>query len=285
MLKKRILATVVVKDGIVVQSSQFKSYLPVGAVSVTLDFLDKWGIDEIVLLDISATKTGKLTVLENLQYFVEKCFVPITYGGGLSAMFQVHDAFKKGADKVSFNAALSTDQSLISKTAAEFGQQSVVVSIDFVEEEQAMVYDYRSGEITGETLVAAINRAEALGVGEILINCVGKDGMYTGFAKKTVESLDNSNIPLIVVGGARRPEHFIEMLPLKQVSALGAGNMFHFVEHSVTKLKAQIESEYLRTDFQFTYKTHKFIDDQRIQKLPDEVLEGFLYEKLLDREI
>lgn len=286
MLKKRVIAIVIVKDGIVVQSKEFKKYLPVGNISITLEFLDQWGVDEIVLLDISATKNNRNDVIDNLQESVRKCFVPLTYGGGLNNIEIVHDTFKKGADKVSFNHAFFNNPDLVSKTASEFGQQSVMVSIDFIEKNgEAWVYNYQTCEKKDITLQKAIYKAESLGVGEILINCVNRDGMYNGFAIETVKSLEKSSVPLILAGGARTSEHFLELLALDHISAMAAGNMFHFVEHSVTKLKSNLESELVRKDAEFNYLSHTIISDQRINKLPDEVLESFLYEKLLDRDI
>ena len=286
MLKKRIIATVIVKDGIVVQSKTFNKYLPVGKISVSLEFLDKWGIDEIVLLDISASKNGSKLVIEQLQDAVKNCFVPLTYGGGLKNMSMVHSVFHKGADKVSLNRAFFNDKDLISNVAKEFGKQSVVVSLDFVEKNgKALLYDYYNAKETKTDLKDAIIEAEQLGIGEILINCVNRDGMYNGYAINTIKSLKELSVPLIIAGGARGYMDFEECLNLHQVSGLAAGNMFHFVEHSVTKLKSQLKSKLIRKNLDFNYDNHTLSFDQRLEKLDDNKLEKFLYEKLLDREI
>lgn len=286
MLKKRIIAAVIAKDGVVVQSNQFKTYLPVGKIDVTLEFLDSWGIDEIVLLDISATKNGSSLVLDQLQEIVRNCFVPLTYGGGLRNISMVHKAFEKGADKVCFNSAFFNNQELISMVTEEFGKQSVVLSLDFIEEkDNSFLYNYQTGCSTNTTLQDAITKAEKMGVGEILINCVNRDGMYNGFAYETVKLLNNLSVPLIITGGARKASHFADCLNLKQVSAMAAGNMFHFVEHSVTKLKAQLKNKLIRKNLEFNYENHVIQEDQRIQKLSDSSLNEFLYEKLIDRDI
>ena len=286
MLKKRIIATVIVKDGIVVQSKQFNQYLPVGKINVTLEFLDKWGVDEIVLLDISATKNNSHLVLDQLQNVVKKCFVPLTYGGGLKNISMVHDAFHKGADKVSFNDAFFNNQDLISNVSKEFGNQSVVLSIDFLEvNNQAFLYNYQSSKATKIKLDEAIINAQNLGVGEILINCVNRDGMYNGFAINSIKSLPKLSVPLIVAGGARNSYHFEECLKIEKISAMAAGNMFHFVEHSVTKLKTNLKSNFIRKNLEFNYNDHLIQSDQRIKKLSDEKLNDFLYEKLLDKDI
>ena len=286
MLKKRIIANVIVKNGIVVQSNQFKSYLPVGKIDVTLEFLDKWGIDEIILLDISATANNSSNVLNKLQQVVKNCFVPLTYGGGLKNLRMVHNAFYQGADKVSFNDAFFNNRELISKVSKEFGRQSFVLSIDFVEiNEKAFVYNYIKSKTTKITLQEAITNAENLGVGEVLINCVNRDGMYNGFAINTIKSLQKSSLPIIIAGGAREPSHFQECLKLDKISAMAAGNMFHFVEHSVTKLKRMLKSKLIRKNLEFNYNDHLINSDQRIEKLSDEKLNSFLYQKLLDKDI
>ena len=286
MLKKRIIATVIVKNGIVVQSKCFENYLPVGKIDVSLEFLDKWGIDEIILLDISATINNSSYVLDRLQQAVKNCFVPLTYGGGLKNLKMVHDAFFKGADKVSFNDAFFNNQDLISQVSKEFGKQSVVLSIDFVElNGGAFVFNYKKSEITKIPLQEAIINAENLGVGEILINCVNRDGMYNGFAINTLKSLKKSALPIIIAGGARDPSHFEECLKIDNISAMAAGNMFHFVEHSVTKLKRRLKSNLIRKNLEFNYNDHMICSDQRIKKLSDEKLDEFLYEKILDKDI
>ena len=286
MLKKRIIATVLVQNGIVVQSKGFRSYLPVGTVVISLEFLDKWGIDEIILLDISASRKKKQVVLENLDDLTRKCFVPITYGGGLDNISIVHEAFRKGADKVAFNAAFLNNKEVIAQTVAEYGQQSVVLSLDFFEKEDgSFLYDYLNRKITTIPINESIIQAQMLGIGELMLNCVNRDGKYNGFAVETVKKLTKLNVPLILSGGGRTAEHFKEAFDLPQISALAAANMFHFVEHSVTKLKARLKNEEIRTDSLFTYHDHTFELDQRLQKLPDGVLDDLFYEKICDQTI
>ena len=199
MLKKRIIATVLVQNGIVVQSKGFRSYLPVGTVAISLEFLDKWGIDEIILLDISASRKKKQVVLENLDDLTRKCFVPITYGGGLDNISIVHEAFRKGADKVAFNAAFLNNKEVIAQTVAEYGQQSVVLSLDFFEKEDgSFLYDYLNRKITTIPINESIIQAQMLGIGELMLNCVNRDGKYNGFAVETVKKLTKLNVPLIL---------------------------------------------------------------------------------------
>lgn len=286
MLKKRIIGIVIVKNNIVVQSYGFKKYLPVGSVNITLEYLDNWGIDEIILLDISATKNKSTTVLSDLKNHVKKCFVPLTYGGGLTSIEQVSLAFKSGADKVSFNNAFLHHPNIIRQTSLEYGAQSCVISVDVVKiKDNYKVYDYSEGTMTDLKIEDALQKIQDIGAGEILVNSVDRDGSYQGYDKELTNYFNTTKIPLILAGGARVASHFSDLFTSTNINALAAGNMFHFVEHSVTKLKSIISSELIREDDIVNYSEHKFEEDQRIIKLSDETLKDLMYQRLADKEI
>lgn len=286
MLKKRIIGAVISKNGIAVQSFNFKKYLPIGGVGVALEYLDNWGIDEIILVDIDATRKGKTDVLNNLKSYVKNCFVPLTYGGGLHNMSDVHLAFNNGADKVSFNQAFIHKPDIVEQTAAQFGTQGVVASIDFIENEDRLVlYDYVAQKPMKVDIISAVKKAQNLGAGEVLLNAVDRDGRYSGFAVDALKELEGLSIPIILMGGGRTASHFHEAFSNTNVSGLGAANMFHFVEHSVAKLRSQIRELEIRPNPFFNYDIHHFTEDQRLEKLPDHVLSDLLYQKLNDQKI
>jgi imidazole glycerol-phosphate synthase subunit HisF len=285
MLKKRIIAIVTVKDNVVVQSFGFAKYLPIGSVDVTLEFLSTWGIDEIFLLDISATVNKSNVVLNSLHKAVKKCFVPLTYGGYLNNSTKVSLAFNSGADKVLFNNAFFNNHSIIEDTALKYGSQSCVISIDVIQQRNNYrVFDYSKKSVSSLTVHDSVKLAQDLGVGEIFINSVDRDGSYLGFDKKLADKIYDSRIPVIFAGGARCASHFDDMFYNKNIDALAAGNMFHFVEHSVIKLKSTISSVGIREDDQLNYSNHSFNDDQRLMKLNDKKLSSMMYHKFKDRE-
>jgi cyclase len=286
MLKNRIIATVVVRDNIVVQSFGFKRYLPIGKLGVSLEFLDAWGIDEIIVLDISATKCQSNEVLESLSSQVKACFVPLTYGGGLVAKDDVSLAFESGADKVSFNNAFFTNPEIIRETSMRYGAQSCVLSIDLIKEAgDYKVFRYVDSTVSDLNLEDAVKKGQDMGVGEILINSIDRDGSYEGFDREMADRLSFLEIPVILAGGARYSSDFDEIFSNTSIKALAAGNMFHFVEHSVSKLKSTIVSDQIRKAINVDYGTHRFVEDQRNVKLDEDVLEELMYQRLADREI
>lgn len=286
MHKKRIIGIIIVKNGIVVQSINFNKYLPVGSIPIALQYLDNWGIDEIVIIDIDATRYGTKSILENLDLHSRNCFVPITYAGGLADIDSVRMAFKKGADKVMFNHSFISDPSLIQNTIKIFGSQSTIVSIDFVKNDnEYYVYNYLDGNRSNQSVKNLVDRAIDLEVGEILLNSVDNDGRYNGFEHRVLDELGDVQVPLILAGGAREADHFTKVFKKYNIDALAAGNMFNFVEHSAIKLKASMGLPDLRYDSYVNYRRQKLYDDQRLEKHDDEYLSELLYVKLLDRKI
>ena len=286
MLKNRIIATVVVRENIVVQSFGFKKYLPVGKLGVSLEFFDAWGIDEIIVLDISATKCRSHEVLESLSSQVKACFVPLTYGGGLVTKDDVSRAFESGADKVSFNNAFFTHSEIIEDTSMRYGSQSCVLSIDIIKSgEDYKVFRYVDATVSDIPLENVLRKGQDMGIGEILVNSVDRDGSYSGFDRGIADRLGFLDIPVILAGGARHSSDFDEIFSNTSIKALAAGNMFHFVEHSVSKLKSMIVSDQVRKSINVDYGKHCFIEDQRNVKLDEGVLEELTYQRLADRGI
>ena len=132
MLKKRLIANLTVKNGIVVQSFGFKKYLPVGSLAVTVEFLNKWGIDEIIITDISATKENRPPLTELYKNISNRCFVPLTIGGGIRSIDQIHNLLHSGADKIFINNYAIENPDFISKSSKIFGNQCIIVAIDIM---------------------------------------------------------------------------------------------------------------------------------------------------------
>ena len=139
MLKKRIIASLIVKDNIVVQSIGFNKYLPVGSPSIAIEFLNYWGIDEIIMLDISKTKKNEIPDYPFIKNSSLKCHVPLTYGGGINNLQVIHELMKCGIDKVSFNNSSLTNKRLIKDTAVAYGNQCVVISIDVIKQKKIII--------------------------------------------------------------------------------------------------------------------------------------------------
>ncbi len=283
MLKKRIIATLIVKNGIVVQSIGFNKYLPVGKPEIAVDFLNQWGIDEIILLDISATRDHRRPDSELISRAAKKCFVPLTVGGGITTIEDVNFLMHNGADKVSLNQVVFHNRALINQVAGIFGQQAVVVSIDFIKNDsQYCVYDYLNKKALPIDPVTYAKEIELSGAGEIFINSVDRDGSYKGYDLKLISKICEAvSIPVICCGGAKNANDMTEVLSSSKVCGAAAANFFHFTEHSVNITKAVINKEVqLRIETHANYSNSIYDENMRLTKKSDQELETLLYTKI-----
>lgn len=291
MLKNRIIAVLVVKRGIVVQSIGFKRYLPVGRPEIAVEFLNSWGIDEIVIIDIDATCAGRAPDYGMIKTVASKSFVPLTVGGGIKAIDEIKRLIRYGADKFSINSAAINNPSLIKEAAEVFGNQCVVVSMD-VKKSSNGRYEVFVGSgktATGLDPVNWAKRSQELGAGEILLNSIDQDGAKNGYDLNLIKLVSEAvNIPVIACGGVGHPDHFVAGMVKGKAAAAAAGNYFHFTEHSpvITKaflknnggLETRIDTYYNYQDFQFdaqgrlAKRTDQYLNKIRFEKFPKEVI-------------
>jgi len=280
MLKKRIVATLVVNSGIVVQSCGFNRYLPVGKPAIAMEFLADWGVDEIILLDISATKEGRTPDHLLVRNASANCHVPLTIGGGITSTEHVLELMHSGADKISFNQAALHQPSLLTETAKLFGNQCVVASIDAVRvDDRCCVYDYLQRKALQIKADEFARQLQDHGAGEILINSVDRDGSKSGFDLQLINDVCAAvTVPVICCGGAGNPQHFLDVLENTQASAVAAANFFHFTEHSVTTTKSlAARSVPIRHETHARYENNCFDKFGRLLKKDDAELEELLY--------
>lgn len=240
MLKKRVVAVLVVHRGVVVQSIGFRRYLPVGSPEVCVEFLSRWGIDEIILLDIDATPEGRAPCLDQIARVSKRAFVPLTVGGGIRTLEDIRALVHSGADKVSINDAALRDPGLVTVAASKFGSQSVVASIDVRRHPDGRyeVFAASGSTGTGRDPCEVALALENAGAGEILLNSIDRDGMKTGYDLELLRRvLGVVTVPVIVCGGTGRAEHLAEGMAAG-ASAAAAANFFHFTEHSAIVAKA-----------------------------------------------
>lgn len=284
MLKQRLIAFLPVRDGIVVQSIGFKRYLPVGRPEIAVEFLNQWGIDEIVLVDITATAQGRTIDFGMVREVSKVCFVPLTVGGGIRTVDEMTAAVHSGADKVAINTAAFLRPELVTEGAETFGSQCIIVSIDAkaVSEGRPEVFLTSGTVATGTHPAQLAQRAERYGAGEILLNSIDRDGSKIGYDLGLAQEVAAAvNIPVIICGGVGHPRHFAEALRLPNTSALAAGNYFHFTEHSAITAKAflkQAQIGDLRLDTYADYLDFAHGPDGRIARKDDAELEMLFFE-------
>jgi len=287
VLKKRIVANLVVKDGIVVQSIGFKKYLPLGKPDISIEFLNQWGIDEIILTDISASKNHRNPDFKSIRKAALKCFVPLTVGGGINNLDQIKELMHNGADKISINNSAIYNPQLISEAAHVFGEQCVVVSIDGVLATNGYkVFDYINQKYLEISPAEFAKQMVSQGAGEILINSVDRDGSYLGYDLDLINSIcEVVSVPVICCGGAKNSNDFVEVFQKTKVSAASAANFFHFSEHSVNTTKYNIKKDInVRLETFADYNNTAFDENMRIKKKPDGVLENMLFVRI-EKEI
>ena len=288
MLKKRVIAVLVVKDNIVVQSIGFRKYLPVGKPEIAVEFFTQWGIDEIILLDITASRMRRKPNFAMVRSIAKQCSVPLTVGGGITCLSDIHELMHCGADKVSFNQAAFHSPGLIAEAARIFGDQSVVVSIDVQKSgNDYHVYDYFTGQLQVYSPFEYATRIQAIGAGEILLNSVDRDGMKCGFDLELINAMSQTvKVPLIVCGGAGVPAHFLEVFDKTIANAFAAANFFHFFEHSITITKAVISQNHvIRHESHVLYQENILDFRGRLMKKQDDILEKLFYLKIQKQEI
>jgi imidazole glycerol-phosphate synthase subunit HisF len=289
MLKTRVIGVVVVRHGLAVQSIGFQRYLPIGTPEIAINYLDRWGIDEIVVLDTTATADGRSPDAERVRSYAEQCQVPLTIGGGIRDVATVTSTIHAGADKVIVNSALATRPELVTEVASRFGTQCIVASIDARREKDGrfVAYTHGGARSTGLEAHELARRVEALGAGELVINSIDRDGAKTGYDLDLLRSIVGAvRIPVIACGGAGHPEHLREAMRCG-VSAVAAANFFHYTEHSVIVAKQYLKSsaEAIRVDSYAKYDAFEFDAQGRAGKLPDPKLEALRFHYIPEEKI
>jgi cyclase len=282
MLKKRVIAVLLVKHGVVVQSIGFRRYLPVGRPEIAVEFLNQWGIDEIVLLDLDAARERRLFPVELMRSVSRYGFVPFAVGGGIRSVDDMKRLIQSGADKIVINAAAVSTPEVIVQGAATFGRQCVVVSIDArrVNGRYQAFTDSGRAE-AGLTPGELARRSAENGAGEILINSIDRDGGREGFDLELAREVGAAvDIPVILCGGAGHAAHLAEGLAEERVSAVAAANFFHYTEHSVAVAKAYLErhGRRVRLETYADYRDAAFDAELRVERKSDEVLGELLFE-------
>ena len=240
MLKTRLIAVIIVRDGQVVQSVRFKHTNVIHYDAFhAIETFNRWSVDEIVFLNVSRTDAGREQFREIVEHVSKTCFVPLSVGGWVTSEEYAASLLSSGADKIVINTLLHSDPELVQKLVARFGTQCMVGSIDFTQTEGVgpRVCVDRGQEVINATPVEWALFAQELGVGEIFLNCIERDGARKGFDLPVLGEVCNAvTIPVIAFGGVFRWKHLVEGVNAG-ASAVAAANIFHYTEHSTKHAK------------------------------------------------
>ena len=232
MLKKRIIPCLDIKDGRTVKGINFVGLRDAGA-------------DELVFLDITATIEKRRTLLDLVARVAREIDIPFTVGGGVDTVESVGDLISAGADKVAVNSAAVKNPELLSRIAAAFGRQCLVLAIDAKRIGDSWNVFVKGGrEDTGLLAMDWAERAVELGAGELLLTSMNSDGTQDGFALDIVDEISRSvNVPVIASGGAGKREDFMELFKKTNATAGLAASVFHFDRINIGELKTYLKEE------------------------------------------
>ena len=240
MLSKRIIACLDVRDGKVVKGVNFEGLRDAGDPAALAARYNRDGIDEIVILDVTATLEARQARAHTIQSVAREIFLPLCVGGGIRTEDDAAAAIEAGADKVSLNTAALVEPTLITRLASRYGSQAVVVAIDAARGHGGFAVYSRSGTSpAGRDAVEWAREAADRGAGEILLTSIDRDGTKAGFDCELTAAVSEAiPIPVIASGGAGRFEHFAEVFTTGRADAALAASIFHFREKSVGELKS-----------------------------------------------
>jgi cyclase len=280
MFAKRIIPCLDCKNGRVVKGIQFVNLRDAGDPGELAEAYNREGADELVMLDISASREGRATLMDTVHRVARRLFIPLTVGGGVRTLEDAQRLLSAGADKVAVNTAAVESPEILSQLAEHFGRQALVVAIDARRVRVPLAGALRdAGPDVGAPLVGARNSAmraptrdaptaprwrvstyggtnlteldalewarqvEARGAGEILLTSMDADGTQAGFdCELTATIADALHIPVIASGGAGGPEHFAEVFLKGHADAALAASIFHFETHTLRGLKEYLQS-------------------------------------------
>jgi cyclase len=242
MLSKRLIACLDVRNGCVVKGVNFEALQEAGDPAGLARRYNVEGIDEVVVLDVTATLEGRRAFEATIQAVSRELFIPLTVGGGIRAEADAAAALDAGADKVGVNSAALAEPALLTRLAARYGSQAVVVAIDAKRHGARFDVFARSGSAsTGRDAVEWAIEAEARGAGEVLLTSIDRDGTRAGFDCELTAAVSTAvSIPVIASGGAGTFEHFADVFTAGRADAALAASVFHFSEHAVAELKSYL---------------------------------------------
>ena len=247
MLRRRVIPCLDVANGRVVKGTRFVDLVDEGDPPELAERYAREGADELVFLDISAAPEGRGTLLDIVERTARRAFVPLTVGGGVRSVDDMRDVLRAGADKVALNTRAVADPGLVTRCAARFGSQAVVVAIDARRVEagdgapasgfEVVVKGGR--EPTGLDAVAWARRAADLGAGELLVTSIDRDGTQSGFDTDLLRAITAGvRVPVVASGGAAGPDDFVRAIRDGGADAVLAASIFHREQVSIAAVKA-----------------------------------------------
>ncbi|MHA1573199.1 MAG: imidazole glycerol phosphate synthase subunit HisF [Alphaproteobacteria bacterium] len=244
VLKTRIIPCLDVKDGRVVKGVNFVDLIDAGDPVEAAAAYDAAGADELCFLDITASHEERDTIFHIVEQTAERCFMPLTVGGGVRTIADIGRLLNAGADKVSINTAAVTNREFVKEASEKFGNQCIVVAIDAKkvskpgEPNKWEIFTHGGRTPTGIDAIEYAKEVVALGAGEILLTSMDRDGTKAGFDLDLTRAISDAvSVPVIASGGVGTLDHLVEGVTKGRASAVLAASIFHFGTYSIAQAK------------------------------------------------
>jgi cyclase len=244
MLKARVIPCLDVKDGRVVKGVNFVDLRDAGDPVEAAAAYDEAGADELCFLDITASHENRAIIFDVVTRTAERCFMPLTVGGGVREIEDIRRLLEAGADKVSINTAAVNDRQFVARAAEKFGVQCIVVAIDAKrvsssgETPRWEIFTHGGRKPTGIDAVDYARDVVALGAGEILLTSMDRDGTREGFDLSLTRAISDAvTVPVIASGGVGTLDHLVDGVREGHASAVLAASIFHFGDHTIGEAK------------------------------------------------
>jgi imidazole glycerol-phosphate synthase subunit HisF len=247
MLKVRIIPCLDVKDGRVVKGVNFVDLIDAGDPVEAASAYDAAGADELCFLDITASSDNRETIFDIVERTAERCFMPLTVGGGVRTVDDIRKLLEAGADKVSINTAAVNNRAFVKEASEKFGAQCIVVAIDAKkvssegERERWEIFTHGGRKRTGLNAIEFAKEVVALGAGEILLTSMDRDGTKAGFDLPLTRAISDAvHVPVIASGGVGTLDHLVDGVREGHASAVLAASIFHFGTYTIGEAKAHM---------------------------------------------
>lgn len=249
MLTKRIIPCLDVNQGRVVKGIKFLELRDAGDPVEAAKKYNDQGADELVFLDITASHEQRKTILHVVERTAEEVFMPLTVGGGIRTLDDIHALLQAGADKVSINTTAIQNPNFIQQAAERFGSQCIVLAIDAKKnpnDKSWQVYTHGGRNATGLDAIAWAQKGVAMGAGEILLTSMDADGTKQGYDIALTRAVSETvHVPIIASGGAGELSHFYEVLSKGKADAVLAASLFHFGQFTIPQVKTYLKEKAL----------------------------------------
>ena len=245
MLKNRIIPCLDVKNGRVVKGINFVDLKDAGDPVEQAKIYSDGGADEICFLDITASNENRSTIYEVVKKTSEKCFVPLTVGGGVRSIEDINKLLNCGADKVSINTAAVQNPKIVMESSLKFGSQCIVVAIDAKKEANSWkIFTHGGRNKTDIDVIKFAKQMEEYGAGELLVTSMDRDGTQKGYDIDLMKKISETvNIPVIASGGVGNLDHLAEGITKGKANAVLAASIFHYGKYSIKQAKEYLDSK------------------------------------------